>query len=362
VPVTRDGRVIGMVSERDLFALQRASLQQVSARIHGADDVATLQIAARDIRDLARSLLVQGVQSRQLTQLISHLNDLLTQRLLRVCAQQAGIDLQRLCWLALGSEGRSEQTISTDQDNAIILSDDTDDATREAVRAWAASVNHALDACGYPLCKGGIMAGQPACCLRLSDWLARFERWIEQGSPEDLLHASIFFDFRPIAGNEALAAPLAERVRERVKATPRFLHQMAVNALGHRAPLNWLGQIETGEDGSLDLKLQGTALFVDAARIFGLAHGVTGTSTRERLEGTGKAVGLAVAEYDSWVGAFEFLQSLRLRVQLEPEVARSATPNHLLLSSLSDIDRRILATGFRVARALQQRLELDFAR
>ena len=362
VPVTRDGRVIGMVSERDLFALQRASLQQVSARIHGAADVAALQVAAQDIRELARSLLVQGVQSRQLTQLISHLNDLLTQRLLKIRAKEAGIDLQRLCWLALGSEGRGEQTISTDQDNALIVPDDTDDATLEAVRAWAASVNQALDACGYPLCKGGIMAGEAACCLRRSDWLARFERWIDQGSPEDLLHASIYFDLRAIAGNESLAEPLIARVHERVKATPRFLHQLAVNALSHRAPLNWLGQIETGDDGSLDLKLQGTALFVDAARIFGLAHGVAGNSTRDRLEGTGKAIGLQPKEYDSWVGAFEFLQSLRLRVQLEPEVARSDTPNRLELASLSDIDRRILANCFRVARSLQQRLELDFAR
>ena len=362
VPVTREGRVIGMVSERDLFALQRASLQQVSARIHGAADVAALQVAAQDIRELARSLLVQGVQSRQLTQLISHLNDLLTQRLLKILAREDGIDLQRLCWLALGSEGRGEQTISTDQDNALIVPDDTDDAALAAVRAWAVRVNEALDACGYPLCKGGIMAGQPACSLRLSDWLARFDRWIDQGSPEDLLHASIYFDFRAIAGNEALAAPLAERVRERVRATPRFLHQLAVNALSHRAPLNWLGQIETGDDGALDLKLQGTALFVDAARIFGLSHGVEGNSTRERLEGTGKAAGLQAKEYDSWVGAFEFLQSLRLRVQLEPEVARSDNPNRLLLASLSDIDRRILATSFRVARSLQQRLELDFAR
>jgi CBS domain-containing protein len=362
VPVTRDGQVIGMVSERDLFALQRASVQQVSSRIHRAQDLPALQVAAADIRELARGLLMQGVQARQITELITHLNDLLTRRLLALQAQAHGVDLQRLCWLALGSEGRGEQTIATDQDNALLLPDDTPDDELERLRAWADGINRALDACGYPLCKGGIMAGQVACCLRVSEWMARFTHWIEHGSPEDLLHASIFFDFRAIAGDFALAQPLTERVAERIRATPRFLHQLAINALAHRSPLNWLGHVELDDAGTVDLKLQGAALFVDAARILGLAQGVTATATRERLLQTGAALGLKPQEYESWVGAFEFVQSLRLRLQLEPDVARSAHPNRLTLQTLSGIDRRILATSLREARRLQQRLELDYAR
>jgi CBS domain-containing protein len=362
VPVTRDGQVIGMVSERDLFALQRASVQQVSSRIHRAQDLPALQVAAADIRELARGLLMQGVQARQITELITHLNDLLTRRLLALQAQAHGVDLQRLCWLALGSEGRGEQTIATDQDNALLLPDDTPDDELERLRAWADGINRALDACGYPLCKGGIMAGQVACCLRVSEWMARFTHWIEHGSPEDLLHASIFFDFRAIAGDFALAQPLTERVAERIRATPRFLHQLAINALAHRSPLNWFGHVELDDAGTVDLKLQGAALFVDAARILGLAQGVTATATRERLLQTGAALGLKPQEYESWVGAFEFVQSLRLRLQLEPDVARSAHPNRLTLQTLSGIDRRILATSLREARRLQQRLELDYAR
>ena len=362
VPVTRGGQVIGMVSERDLFALQRASLQQVSARISRAQDLPALQGAAADIRELARGLLTQGIQARQITELISHLNDLLTRRLLALQAQAHGVDLQRLCWLALGSEGRGEQTIATDQDNALLLPDDTSDEELERLRVWADGVNQALDACGYPLCKGGIMAGQVACCLRVSQWMARFSHWIDHGSPEDLLHASIFFDFRAIAGDLALAQPLTERIAERIRATPRFLHQLAINALAHRSPLNWFGHVELDDAGTVDLKLQGAALFVDAARILGLAQGVTATSTRQRLLQTGAALGLKPQEYESWVGAFEFVQSLRLRLQLEPDVARSAHPNRLTLQTLSGIDRRILAISLREASRLQQRLELDYAR
>jgi CBS domain-containing protein len=147
------------------------------------------------------------VQARQLTALISHLNDVLTGQLLKLKADEHGIDLNRLCWLCLGSEGRDEQTIATDQDNALILASDTSDESREAIRAFAREVNLALDSCGYPLCHGGIMAGESACCLTLDEWRERFRLWIEQGSPQDLLNASIYFDFRWGQATGGNAAP-----------------------------------------------------------------------------------------------------------------------------------------------------------
>lgn len=361
VPVTRGAIAVGMVSERDLFAMQRLSLKQVSTSIRAAPDVDTLKLVAQDIRRFARSLLGQGVQARQLTALISHLNDVLTQRLLEVLAAQHGLDLQRLCWLALGSEGRSEQTVATDQDNALILPDDTTPAQRAVALAFGRAVNLALDACGYPLCKGGIMAGEPGCCLTLREWRERFAHWIEHGAPQDLLNASIYFDFRALAGNAALADALRAEVVEAARRTPRFLKQMAMNALTHAAPLNWLGSVDVDATGAVDLKLQGTAIFVDASRLYALAHGVTATGTRERLEAVGARLGLAPHEYQAWTGGFEFLQMLRLRVQLEDAVD-AARPNRIVVDSLNDIDRRILKESFRVARSLQQRLQMDYER
>jgi CBS domain-containing protein len=361
VPVTRGGRVVGLVSERDLFALQRLSLKQVSTSIRAAPDVATLQLVANDIRRFARNLLGQGVQARQLTALVSHLNDVLTERLLEIEAHRHGVDLLRMCWLALGSEGRSEQTVATDQDNALILLDSADAAEVQAALAFGRAVNLALDACGYPLCRGGIMAGEPGCCLTLREWRERFSGWIEHGAPQDLLAASIYFDLRPLAGDLSLAHGLRAEVVEAARRTPRFLKQMALNAVSHEAPLGWLGGIDADEHGTVDLKLQGTAMFVDAARIYALAHGVEATNTRERLEAAGSRLGLAGAEYEAWVGAFEFLQMLRLRIQLEGGASAEA-PNRLVVATLNDIDRRILRESFRIARSLQQRLRLDYER
>lgn len=361
VPITREGVVIGIVSERDLFAMQRLSLKHVSTSIRGAADVDTLKLVAQDIRRFARSLLSQGVQARQLTALISHLNDVLTERLLELKAAQHGVDLTRLCWLALGSEGRSEQTIATDQDNALILPDDITAPQRQQARAFARDVNEALDACGYPLCRGGIMAGNPACCLTLREWRERFSQWIEHGAPQDLLNASIYFDFRPLAGDLGLAQALRSEVNVAASRVPRFLKQMALNALTRIPPLSWVGGIAADDRGRIDLKLQGTAIFVDAARLYALSRGLAATGTRERLEAAGPVLGVEVAEYEAWVRGFEFLQMLRLQIQLE-RVATGEEPNHIVVDSLNDIDRRILKEAFRVARTLQQRIQLDYER
>lgn len=370
VPITEGGRAVSIVSERDLFALQRLSLKQVSTTLRAAPDLATLRQGAADIRGFARNLLGQGVRARQLTELISHLNDVLTERLVTLVAQRRGLDLGRACWLAFGSEGRGEQTIATDQDNGLVF--ESDDPARDRVQ-WlelAREVNDALDACGYPLCKGNVMASNPECCLTPAEWAQRFERWMEHGAPEDLLNASIYFDLRPLAGNAALVGPLRALLAERAPQLPRFMKQLAMNALEHRAPLNWRGGIDTRSvDGraSIDLKLQGTAIFVDVARLYALAHGLQATGTRARLEAAAQALGVGAREGEAWVAAFEFLQLLRLQVQLDPGRPPALPGSHgnanlVDVGALNDIDRRMLKESLRAARTLQQRLELDYAR
>ncbi len=365
LPVTEQGRLVNIVSERDLFALQRLSLKQLSTQIRSAPDEAALQHLAGGVRRFAGNLLGQGVQARQLTELISHLNDLLTERLLQLAAGRRGMDLSQACWVSFGSEGRGEQTVATDQDNGLIFASTDPDIDRPRWLALAQEVNQALDACGYPLCKGLVMAGNPACCLTAAEWQHRFEEWIEHGAPVDLLKASIYFDLRPLGGNAQLAQPLREFVRQEPGRVPRFLKQMADNALRNRPPLNWRGALDTeDEEGRpmLDLKLHGTAIFVDAARLYALAHGLPALGTRARLEAAAPLMRVAPHESEAWVAGFEFLQMLRLQVQIGANTPPPANPNRIDVSALNDIDRRMLKETMRIARRLQQRIELDYQR
>jgi CBS domain-containing protein len=365
LPLTEGGQVVSMVTERDLFSLQRLSVRHVSGTIRAAFDLPALVAAAHEIRRLARQLVAQGLAARTLTQLLSHLNDLLTRQLVQQVAEQHRVDLRRACWLAFGSEGRSEQTIATDQDNGLVLADDIED--KAAWLGFAREVNQGLDACGYPLCKGNVMASNPECCLTVNEWVGRFDRWIDGGSPEDLLAASIYFDFRPLVGAAELAEPMREFVTRRTAQMPRFVKQMADNALRNRAPLNWRSALDpTRDDGHdwIDLKLNGTTLFVDAARLYALAHGVPATGTRERLTAAAGELKLPEQEAAAWVGAFEVLQMFRLRLQIEGEVGKAAAgnPNRIDIGELNELDLRVLKAALRVARRLQQRVELDYAR
>jgi CBS domain-containing protein len=368
LPLTEEGRVVSIISEHDLFASQRMSLKHVGSAIRAAADTAMLKDAARDIRRLARELLAQGLRARQLTELISRLNDLLTQRLIELISPRHGCDMTQACWLSFGSEGRSEQTISTDQDNGLVFRSDEPDRERTRWLAFAEEVNLALDACGYPLCKGQVMASNPACCLTPDEWCARFTDWMERGTPQDILKASIYFDFRPLAGDAALALPMRELVARRAAQLPRFIRLLVENALRSRAPLNWRGAVAAVSDGShrwLDLKLQGAALFVEAARVYALAHGIGETNTRARLEAVAAALQVSDRERDTWIDAFEYLQMLRLQTQVlrpEDELLSDPHPNRVDMARLSDIDRRIVREAIRAARELQQRMQLDYVR
>ncbi len=363
LPVLRGRELVGIISERDLFSLQRLSLNNISSAIRLADDVDGLKDCASNIRKFARNLLGQGVQARQLTALISHLNDVLTAQLIRIFTKRHDLSLDHFAWISLGSEGRSEQTIATDQDNALILLD-SEIAHKARYLAFAKDVNHALDACGYPLCKGNIMASNPELCISQHEWLERFARWIEQGSPQDLLNASIFFDFRALAGNESLLEPLRAYVVKYAEATPRFIKLLVENSLQWKVPFNWLGGLETKElDGQqiIDIKLQGTAIVVDCARIYSLANGIAAVNTRERLAAIGRALNLHESESDAWIAAFEYLQTLRLAAQIDGH-AIGGNANAVAIEGLNSVDKTILRESLSEVRNLQQRLELDYVR
>ena len=332
VVVTRDGKLTGVVSERDLFALQRVSLQRTAERVQIAGSAAELVDAAADIRALLRNLLARGVASEQVTGIASALNDALTHRLIGLVSSAHAVQ-GHWCWMALGSEGRMEQTFVTDQDNALVFAD----AEKDRLLAFADDVNRALDAAGYPLCKGDIMARNPRWCLSAEQWRSVFDDWIRKPEPEALLNASIFFDFRPLAGEARLSGALRESVLGQAKANRGFLRALTENALSSRPALGLLHDFSAD---TLDLKASGARPFVDAARVLALAEGIAETSTARRLRARQEAKA---------ADAFHFIQGLRLR-----------HGNLLAVASLSTIERRVLKEAFREGVLLQQRIGMDF--
>lgn len=371
VLVTNHGKLAGVVSERDLFALQRVGLRQISTAIRSARDLETLKQSSKDIQQLAQNMLAQGVAAEQLTQFISTLNDLLTTRIIELKMAEARqnpdwVDID-FCWLAMGSEGRFEQTMTTDQDNGIIFrtpSDSTPNEVRERLLPLAKRINVALDACGFSLCKGGIMASNPSWCLSCEEWENTFSQWISRGDGNELLNASIFFDFRPLYGNEELAKQLRDWLNVRMKNNRMFLRKMVENALRNRPPLslwrNFLVERTGDSQNTLNLKINGVTPFVDAARIFALSLGSNETSTAQRLRAASEAWRMDKVETEAWIESFLYIQLLRLRLQHQQNSKNEMPSNRINPDTLNNLDQHILKQTFRQARTLQNVLEKFF--
>jgi CBS domain-containing protein len=367
VCVVEDGRLAGVVSERDLFSLQRIGLVNLSRSITRAPDIATLARYAHDIHRLIEQMLVQGASVAQLAQIITLLNDHVTRRVIDLVLAETGTPSVPFTWLAFGSEGRQEQTLKTDQDNGILFrlpQGRSAESVRAELLPVAKRINDALDACGYPLCTGNIMAGNPECCLSLEEWQQRFGNWIDHGAPEHLLKASIFFDFRALWGDEAPVAELRRRVSAQVPGNPRFLRQMAENALRNSPPLGLVREFVVESGGAhahqLDLKLRGTTPFVDGARLLALAHRIEEPNTLARLRAAARAGVLHDSEAEAWCDAVTYIQLLRMRAHQAQARAGQALDNFIDPDTLNELDRRILKEAFRQARKLQTRLRLDY--
>jgi CBS domain-containing protein len=355
IVVVEEGKVFGVVSERDLYAIQRLSAGRIAKAIRRARDFAALGAAAAEVRELTAHLLAQGMNAAHLGALISSLNDTLVQGAVGIA--QARHDLPgRFCWLAFGSEGRNEQTLATDQDNGLILEDDADPAR---FLAFADEINQALDRAGFPLCKGGVMARNPRWCLPRARWRATFADWIGNPVPDALLNAAIFFDLRAVAGEPQFAHELRVDILERASGNPAFLRAMAGNALQGRPPLGLLGGFDTAADGTLDLKA-GSRIFVDAARVWSLARRLPQTGTTERLAAAALAGALPKDEAAAAEESFRVIQALRLRHQFFDRPAAGAE-NRVDPEALNLVDRRVLKEALRFGGRLQQRLKLDFA-
>lgn len=363
VVVIDDHGLAGVVSERDIFSLQRLGLAEITTELRLAGSVELLVKIAAEIRRLARLLVDEGVAAEPLTHFVSVLNDRLCQRVLEIERKRHRWDAVSWCWLAFGSEGRFEQTFSTDQDNGIVFASH-DGAPPDAVRGkllpFAFAVNEALDACGFPLCKGKVMASNPQMCLSVEEWQQRIRGWIDTPNPNDLLNAAIFFDLRPLYGDASLAATLVAGIHALTRSHPAFLRLMAENALESRPPLGLLRDFATREGrGTLNLKLNGARPFIDAARIYALAHGLPQTNTAERLRAARSRIGMGEPECAALVDAFFVVQALRLRVQSPPGVG-PAGANELDPRALNPMERSILKEAFRRARELQSRVALDY--
>jgi CBS domain-containing protein len=349
VPLTRGAEIVGVVTDTDLLRHEArgplALLHRIEMLEQGDRGLAGY---ASEVATTAETLFAGGLEVLQVARLIATLNDALTSRLLRRAERELGPPPCAYAWLALGSEGRMEQVLLSDQDNALAYAEPGADARDYFARLAEAVVARLIEA-GFPPCPGGYMATR--WCLPLEEWRRRFEGWLRVPEPEPLLEAEVFLDFRPVAGTLApvdLEAILLGGGRRTL-----FLHQLARTALLFPPPLGAFGRIR-GDDGAVDLKAGGIAATVILARVHALAAGSSRRATLERLEAAAAAGTLSSAGAEALSDTFRFLTRLRLREQLRSLRAGEPATNSVRLDALSPLERRRLREALRTVRTLQE--------
>lgn len=360
-----DGTLCNVVSRGDLFGLRGGGAETLAETVTAAADVDSMAKAAKSIRTRGAELFRSGMGAEALSQWMSALNDLVVMRIIELIEDEFDLPAVPWCWLIFGSEGRLEQTFSTDQDNGLIFlpGDEADTKRlRESFLLFGKAVNTGLDACGFDLCKGNIMAGNPAWCLSLDEWKRKYTSWMETPEPEAVLNSTIFFDFRPLYGNYGLVDGLRKWLLPLPAQYPLFLRTMAEEALTCTPSLGWTGGFVY--DGgrkhphTIDLKLHGARPFVDAARIWSLTHGTWETNTGDRLRAIAKAMDLPPEETAAEIEAFFLVQRFRFQQQLSTDDREKA--NRLNPANLNELNRLMLKEAFKQAKKLQLRLKLEY--
>jgi CBS domain-containing protein len=342
-------------------------LLKLAVRAGRTDSVDGLAEVAAAGRRFCAGLAGAEAGGTRLARTLSELNDRVVERVIQLTVAEHRLPSVPWCWLALGSEGRFEQTFTTDQDNGLIFSAaDSREAVvlRELFLPFAQAVNARLDRCGFAFCGGQVMAGNPKWCLSLEEWEWQFSEWVRRPEPMALMHATIFFDFRVLCGDARLGGKLRSYLLGLTQDTPSFLHLMAANALQSQPPLSFLGEVVTegsGEGSRVDLKKSGARIFVDVARIMALAHGAECVNTAERLAAVGPAAGMQPDEIGAAIDAFSHLLRIRLEKQARVMAAGGVPDHRVDPERLHELDRVILREALRQGKRLQQRLKLNYA-
>jgi CBS domain-containing protein len=360
--VDRDGKLVGMITAHDIMIQQGTSPISLFKEIASQRKIEGLYSLGEKVPLVVATLIQEGGKAQDITRMVAVLNDHIVTRVLSLLEEEIGPAPYPWCWLMLGSEGRREQTFATDQDNALLYDNPPDDWERIKRaklyfrRFGNEAINH-LEACGYALCKGKMMASTPNWRKPAKVWRGYFDRWMTAPQPQAVLHATIFFDFRPGYGSFSLGESLRDFVAEVAPRRGIFLMHLAKDCLTGKAPLTFFREFVVEKDGRhknrLDLKTRGLVPFVDFARVMALKYGVKETNTLERLKALADNEFIPREFHSEVREAYEFQMHVRLVHQLRRLLAGLKPDNYIDPVDLSDSERQTLKDAFGVINRIQ---------
>jgi len=362
------GKLYGLIADSDLVQLQAKTPLYTTREIEAAQSIDVLRTINLRMREIVSFAHRAGADIKALAQLISHLNDTFTLRVIELLKTGEGIALpEGAAYLALGSEGRSEQTLRTDQDSAIVYRDDLGAGEHAAIERFSARLVAALEAVGVPPCPGATMISNPAWRNGLTAWKRRLDQWFSVPKPESMVDFGMFQDFRTLYGDPELEGQLRDHLHASVRRHTLFLPYMARHIVRFPPPLRLFGRFRVERHGkhrgAIDLKKAGIFAITEGASLLGLEAGFSGGSTWDKLDRLRDTGGLAETSYNTLYAAFSNLSRLRLQQQLL-DLGEGRDPSNYadpMLLSRRDQDRlrEALRGVNHLLRLVRERYRLD---
>jgi len=350
LPVCDHGSLVGMVSRSDFMRLETEHPLYLVNDIAKQTTVAGIVHACQRLPGLIASQVNADANGEQLGKFVTTITDAITRKLCRIGETELGAPPCDYAWVAMGSQGRHEQSARSDQDNALVLDDSTQESHDEYFEALAKIVNDGLNECGYVYCPGDVMASNPRWRKSLQTWKGYFNTWISVPEEKSLMHANIFFDLRCVYGNSSLVDELKASIQKDTRRNEIFLALMAKNAMNFQPPLGFFRQFVLQKSGehknTLDIKLHGIMPIVEIARIRALAAGEMRITTRNRLRAAAAAGEITEDDAANLIDALDFIEKLRMEHQSRQMHAGEEPDNHMSPGELSPLVRQNLKSAF----------------
>lgn len=366
------GTPVGMLELHDALAVASGQMVDQIDRLTHEQSIQGMAAVKAEQISVAEQLFADNVPAPEILSLISQINGDLHRRVIELALRnmaQEGVGAPPVPFavIVMGSGGRGESAVGADQDNGFILAD-YDDADHRAIDAFfidlAVRMTGMLDEIGLPLCGGGVMASNALWRKSLSQWRAQLDFWIAKRNQSIIRLADIFFDFRPVYGDVALAASLREHVTQRMATAPPFLQVMHAIQAEHRTALGWFGRLRTrdekGHEDRLNLKYDASLPLVETVRLLSMVNGVAPPGTLARIDALAKMGVIGNDEGDYLRAAFDLITGLMLRQQIADFRSGREVGYWLDPHELSARDRELLVDGLRAIEALRDRVNSEF--
>lgn len=360
------GAVRNVITSEEVLKALNFVPELLTEKIQHAKSVEELEMIQKELKIITIQLVESGSTPGIITRFISSVSDSIIEKLNQLAGIELGPPPVSYSFITLGSVGREEQTLATDQDNAIIYEDVSPESEKE-VNAYFLKMGtiicNNLDKIGYSFCKGNIMAKNPKFCKPISVWKEYFSEWVTKNEAADLLDVNIFFDFRFSFGSIELADDLKNHVRQITKNNSTFFYHLALNTMSYKAPLNFFGNIINEQKDNrikiFDIK-KAIMPIIGFARLYGLKNNLETCNTISRLDGLYNINIIRRSEYEKVKQMFDYLMTLRFMHQVDQLNKDIPPDNYINQIMLTDLDLVIIKKIFAQMGSFQTRLSYDF--